>query len=94
MYPGELLKKPDAGCRLDRRRKRRRRRNSNGLLNILRRERNFAIISGSMSPDLERSQVAFRGDGLKIWRVAANILNIKIIEFPASLFMVLKKYYA
>jgi hypothetical protein len=47
-----------------------------------------------MSPDLERSQVAFGGDGLKIWRVATNILDNKIIEFPASLLMVLKKYYA
>jgi hypothetical protein len=47
-----------------------------------------------MSPDLEGSQVAFGGDGLKIWRVTSNILNIKVIEFPASLFMVLKKYCA
>jgi hypothetical protein len=47
-----------------------------------------------MSPDLERSQFAFGGDGLKLWRVAANILDIKITEFPASLFTVLKKYCA
>ena len=54
-------------------------RSSNGLLNILRRERYFAIINGSISPDLGRFQVAFGGDGLKIWRVAANMLDIKII---------------
>jgi hypothetical protein len=42
-----------------------------------------------MSTDLELSQVAFGGDSLKIWRVAANILDIKIIEFPALLFTVL-----